>query len=88
MYSIGLLAQLVLVLSDSEQRLVNSESRNEIISEQAAEALSLAEDAILTPNSVSRPASTLNLDIGLILVGTAASQTSDRGYRVTGLSFA
>ncbi len=70
----------------AERRVKQTESRNEIIAEQALEALELAENAALAPSPMTRSVNAFNPAIGVILVGTAASQTSDRDYRVPGFS--
>ena len=70
----------------AERRLQQTESLNEVITDQVSEALVLVEDAALAPNPVIRSNNTFNPAIGLILVGTAASQTSNRDYQVPGFS--
>ncbi|HIG44694.1 MAG: hypothetical protein ABGY96_08255 [bacterium] len=70
----------------AEQRVTQTVSRNEVIAEQAMEALELAEEAALAPNPMTRSANTFNPAIGVILVGTVASQTSHQDYQVPGFS--
>jgi len=70
----------------AESRVKQTESQHEVITEQVSEALVLVENAALAPNPVIRSANTFNPAIGLILVGTAASQTSNREYQVPGFS--
>ena len=70
----------------AEQRVIQTASRYEVIAEQALEAVKLAEEAALAPNPTTRSPNTFNPAIGVILVGTAASQTSNRDYQVPGFS--
>jgi hypothetical protein len=80
-------------ISDLERRLElaegqvkQAEYQNEFITEQVSEALALAEEVALAPNPVIQSANTFNPAMGLILVGTAASQTSNQDYQVPGFS--
>lgn len=80
------ISNLELRLELAEQRVKHTESRNEVLTEQVSEALVSMEDAALSPVTVIRSANTFNPAIGLILVGTAASQTDNRDYQVPGFS--
>ena len=73
-------------LAIAEQQAAEARIETATVAVQAEEALEMAEELSLAPTTTTRLNNTFNPAIGLILVGTAARQTSSDNYSVPGFS--
>jgi hypothetical protein len=73
-------------LALAEEQVNQYQAQTSTVIAQAEETLEMVEDLALAPTTTTRLNNTFNPAVGLILVGTAARQTSSKNYEVPGFS--